>query len=494
MKLLKAYNISKSFPGVKALDQVSFDLHPGEVHVLLGENGAGKSTFIKVLAGIHKPDEGVIEYKGTEIQMQGPRHAQEIGIGVIYQELNLCHHLSVAENIFLGREYVNGIKLNRKKMIEESKKYLSLLHSDIDPKVLVKELTVSKRQMVEIAKAMSMNADVIIMDEPTSSLSEKEVNELFEVIKKLKEQNKGIIYISHKLDELEVIADRVSIFRDGQYIATKNYEDTNIDELISLMVGRSLDNKFPRVNTKIGKEILKVEDVNVNNLLNDINFSVKEGEILGIAGLVGCGRTEMAKTIFGAIKKSSGNVYLNGELLKINSPKDAVKSGVIYVPEDRKHEGLAVNLTVAENIILSNMESVTSKRFGIKNNKLVKKISDKIISNFNVKTPSINQIVKNLSGGNQQKIVIGKWIERSPKVLIFDEPTRGIDVQAKTEVYKILNTLKEQSIGVVIISSELPEILGITDRILVMREGTISGEIMTKEATQESIMNLATVN
>ncbi|GKX31533.1 putative ribose/galactose/methyl galactoside import ATP-binding protein 1 [Vallitalea longa] len=492
--LLKASDISKSFPGVKALDNVNFDLKPGEVHVLLGENGAGKSTLIKVLAGIHKPDTGTIKYKDKEVKIQGPKHAQEIGIGVIYQELNLCHHLSVAENIFLGREHVNGFRLNRKKMIEESKKYLSLLQANINPKALVKDLTVSKRQMVEIAKTISMNADVIIMDEPTSSLSEKEVSELFEVIKTLKNQKKGIIYISHKMDELELIADRVSVFRDGTYIATKEYKDTNIDELISLMVGRSLDDKFPRVEVEVGEEILKVENINVKNLLSDINFSIREGEILGIAGLVGCGRTEMAKTIFGAIKKDSGNIYLNNKKVKINSPRDSVKNGILYVPEDRKNEGLAVNLSVADNIILPNMEAVISKKLGIKKNKSIKKISDKTVKDFNIKTPSINQKINNLSGGNQQKVVIGKWINKKPKVLIFDEPTRGIDVQAKTEIYKILNNLKKQAVGVVVISSELPELLGITDRILVMREGTISGELITKEATQEKIMNLATVN
>lgn len=490
--LIRAINISKSFPGVKALDNVYFDLKPGEVHVIIGENGAGKSTLIKTLAGVHKPDSGTIEFKGKVVELKGPRHVQELGVAVIYQELNLCNHLSVANNIFLGREFVNGFKIDKKKMYAEAQKYLDDLQADIDPGEIVGNLTQSKRQMVEIAKALSMNAEVIIMDEPTSSLSEKEVMELFNVIAKLKKEGKGIVYISHKMDELEQIADRISVYRDGQYITTKDISETNIDELIALMVGRDLKEKFPRVDTKVGKEILKVKDLSVDKLLFDINFELREGEILGIAGLVGSGRTEMAKTIFGVIKKDRGEIYLDGKKVEINNPREAVKYGLSYVPEDRKNEGLALSLSVSDNIILPNLNKVSSNFLGLKKQKLIESLSEKTIASLSIKTPSMLQKTKNLSGGNQQKVVIGKWLNKDPKVLIFDEPTRGIDVQAKTEIYKILNNLKQQGKGIIVISSELPEILGITDRILVMRDGRITGELITKETNQEEIMRYAT--
>ncbi|WP_297598787.1 sugar ABC transporter ATP-binding protein [uncultured Cetobacterium sp.] len=491
--LLESKNIRKEFPGVVALDGVSFNLKPGEVHALLGENGAGKSTMMKIFSGVYQKNSGDIYLKGKEVTIASPIQAAKLGIGIIYQELNLCPHLSVAENIFLSREFLNGIRLDREKMESESLKILSVLHSDIDPKEKVKNLSISKQQIVEIAKALSQNADIIIMDEPTSSLSEREVAQLFEVIKELKKRGKGIIYISHKLDELKEIVDRVTIFRDGKWIKTAMFSELTLDEIISYMVGRSIDEKFPRLDTEIKtRRILELKNFSKGEYFKNINLELFEGEVLGIAGLVGAGRTELCKGIFGAYGKCSGEISIDDKKVEIKSPIDAIKNGISYIAEDRKKEGLAINMSVSQNMSFPILDMISSKIIGyIDKGKLVEK-SNSMIEKLSIKTPSISQKVKNLSGGNQQKIVIGKWILKNPKVIIFDEPTRGIDVNAKIEIYKIINELKANGIGVVVISSELPEILGITDRIVVMCNKSIRANLETRKTNQEEIMNFAT--
>ncbi|ADL08603.1 sugar ABC transporter ATP-binding protein [Thermosediminibacter oceani] len=490
--LLKAENISKQFSGVKALQNVSFELRKGEVHALLGENGAGKSTFVKILAGIHKKDEGTIYIDGKPVTIDNPKAAQEHKISIIHQELNLCPHLTVAQNIFLGREYmINGV-INEKRQNEEAKKILKKFNLDIDPATKVKNLPVSKQQMVEIAKAISTDARILIMDEPTSALTENEIEELFSMIKKLKENGCGIIYISHRLEELKEIADRVTVFRDGKYIKTLDFKDTRLDELISLMVGREINEKFPRVEVPRGEKIFEVRNISRGNILKNISFELYEGEILGFAGLMGSGRTELMRAIFGADKRDSGEIYLHGKKLNINSPADAIKNGIVYVPEDRKHDGLALNMCVSHNITMASVESICNK-IGVLNTKKEISVSNKIVSDLKIKTPSLFQRVRNLSGGNQQKIVVGKWILKNPALYIFDEPTRGIDVGAKIEIYNILNQLKQKGIGVIIVSSELPELLGISDRIYVMCEGEIKANLITRRTTQKEIMYYATL-
>ncbi|MGE5631522.1 MAG: sugar ABC transporter ATP-binding protein [Caulobacteraceae bacterium] len=489
--LLKAENITKSFPGVKALKNIHFELRKGEVHVLLGENGAGKSTLMKIFAGVYPMDTGRILMDGAEVLIDSPRKAQELGISIIYQELNLCKHLTVAQNIFIGREFTHYGMLNEKKLNEGAQKLLDSLHSDIKASDLVKDLTVSRQQMVEIAKAISVDSKIIIMDEPTSALSDKEIDELFSIIRRLKEQGKGIIYISHRLEELKYVADRVTVFRDGEHVDTLNYTDTNLDNLIRLMVGRRLEEKFPKINIPRGDKILEVRNINRGKILQDVSFELFKGEILGLAGLVGAGRTELGRAIFGADKIESGEVLLNGEKLNIKNPDDAIKNGIVYVPEDRKHDGLLLGMSVIENVTLPSIAEMCT-RTGIIKKQKEEAATEKIRNDLKIKTPSNHQLIKNLSGGNQQKVAVGKWMLKSPKVFIFDEPTRGVDVGAKIEIYNILNALKEQGIGIIVISSELPEIIGITDRILVMCEGRIKGNLDTANATQEEIMYHAT--
>ncbi|MEG0398010.1 MAG: sugar ABC transporter ATP-binding protein [Cetobacterium sp.] len=490
--LLEAKNIKKEFPGVLALDGVSFNLKKGEVHALLGENGAGKSNMMKIFSGVHKKNGGELLLNGNPIEIKSPIHAASLGIGIIYQELNLCPHLTVAENIFLSREFTKGISVDKKKMEIEAKKILDTLHADIDPSVKTKNLSISKQQMVEIAKALSQNAEIIIMDEPTSSLSEREIAQLFEIINKLKKNGKGIVYISHKLDELKEITDRVTIFRDGKHILTDDFANLTLDEIISKMVGRSIEDKFPRLDRK-REENKKLEVKNLTNaFVKNIDLDLYGGEVLGIAGLVGAGRTELCKTIFGAFGKYEGEIKVDGQLVNISNPQDSIKHGISYIAEDRKREGLAINMGVSQNISFSILDKISSKIIGYIFQKDLEKHSNEMVEKLKIKTPHLKQKVKNLSGGNQQKIVIGKWLLRNPKIIIFDEPTRGIDVSAKVEIYKIINELKNNGLGVIIISSELPEILGITDRIAVMCNGKVKKILETKKTTQEEIMHYAT--
>lgn len=484
-------NISKSFPGVKALDGVHFELRSGEVMALLGENGAGKSTLMKILSGVYTRDEGSMQIFGTEYGNLTPKQAQQAGVAIIHQELNMCRHLTVAENMFLGRELGGRFALNNLKMEQEAKAILDDLKIDIDPRQMVGELPVSKQQMVEIAKALSINARILIMDEPTSALTAKEIEDLFRIIKKLKAEGRGIVYISHRLEELQHIVDRVTIMRDGQYITSMNFQDATMDEIIAHMVGREIKEKFPKVSCKKGEKIFEVRNLNAGKMVRNVNFSVYAGEIVGIAGLMGAGRTETTRAIFGADAKESGEIYVDGKEVKINCPMDAIRNGVVLAPEDRKKDGLCTKLSIRHNLALPNLDMVCSG-LGVINAKKEMALCEKAVADLKIKTPNVEIDSGNLSGGNQQKVVVGKWLARNSRVVIFDEPTRGIDVGAKVEIYNLMNELKQQGIAVLFVSSEMPEVMGIADRILVMCDGRITGEVMADHTSQNEILTLAT--
>ena len=483
-------NICKSFPGVKALDHVHFELRSGEVMALLGENGAGKSTLMKVLSGVYTRDGGTVRIFGKEYGDMNPKQAQEAGVAIIHQELNMCRHLSVSENMFLGREKVKGMILSNKEMEAEARTILNELKIDLDPHQVVGDLPVSKQQMVEIAKALSTHARILIMDEPTSALTAREIEDLFRIIHNLKEKGCGIVYISHRLEELQSIVDRVTIMRDGQYITTMNFEDTTLDEIISNMVGREIKEKFPRVTCDKGRLVLKVSNLNAGRMVRDVDFSLYEGEIVGFAGLMGAGRTETTRAIFGIDPKESGQFFLDGKEIMIRRPEDAIRAGIVLAPEDRKKDGLCTKLSIRHNIALPNLDLLCS-RMGVVSRTKEDEMCNKVVADLKVKTPNVDVNAGNLSGGNQQKVV-GKWLARNSRVVIFDEPTRGIDVAAKVEIYNLMNQLKQQGIAVMFVSSEMPEVMGIADRIIVMCDGRITGELMADEATQNSILTLAT--
>ncbi|EOR26992.1 MULTISPECIES: sugar ABC transporter ATP-binding protein [Clostridium] len=489
--IVEAKHVTKSFSGVKALDDVSFNLKAGEVMALLGENGAGKSTLMKILSGVYTRDYGEIKILGENVGNLTPKKAQELGVAIIHQEISMCPHLSVTENIFLGREKSHLDILSNKEMNKEAKKILDRMNIDIPPDTIVGELSVSKQQMIEIAKAVSTNARILIMDEPTSALTSREIDELFEIIERLKKDGCGIVYISHRLEELQHIVDRVTIMRDGKYITSMNFEDTTMTEIISNMVGREIKEKFPRVTCKRGKKILEIKNLRSGKSVKNVNFNLYEGEIVGIAGLVGAGRTETTRAIFGMDPKESGEIILDGKNIKINKPLDAIKAGIVLAPEDRKKDGLCTKLSIRENVSLPNLDLLCSK-FGVVNKKKEKEMTNKAVNDFKVKLASIELNAGSLSGGNQQKIVVGKWLARNSRVVIFDEPTRGIDVAVKVEIYNLMNKLKQEGIGVLFISSELPEIMGISDRILVMCDGRITGELDINDATQDLILEYAT--
>ena len=493
-QLLSLSGVSKEFPGVKALNNVHFDLGEGEVHAIVGENGAGKSTLMKILSGIYKKDSGEIIYKGKSVNIPNPFEAQKLGISIIHQELNLMPHLTVAENIFIGREdrFPGGIFLNNSKLVSATIELLKELDLNLNPNDIVGELSIAKQQMVEIAKAVSYRGSVIIMDEPTSSLTPAETDALFKIIRSLKAAGKGVVYISHRLEELEKITDRITVLRDGEYVKTLKTSETDIPEVISLMVGRKVEQDQRPQNRSIGKEIvLKVEGLSDLRLLKDISFDLRKGEILGFAGLMGAGRTELARAIMGADPKSSGRITLNGTEVKIKQPSDAVAAGIGYLSEDRKRFGLLLNQDVTFNVILSSIPRFSNK-FGFLKVKSAAGITRDVIAQLRVRTPSERQFLKNLSGGNQQKVVIAKWLTRDCQVLIFDEPTRGIDVGAKDEIYRLLTGLAEQGKSIIMISSELPEVLRLSDRIAVMCDGRLTGIIDNKDANQNVIMELAT--
>lgn len=484
-------DISKNFPGVKALDKVHFELCSGEVMALLGENGAGKSTLMKILSGVYTRDGGTMEIFGKSYDDLTPKQAQEAGVAIIHQELNMCKHLSVAENMFLGREMVGKGILDNRKMRQEAKHILNELKIDIDPDQTVGDLPVSKQQMVEIAKALSIHAKILIMDEPTSALTAREIEDLFRIIKDLKAQECGIVYISHRLEELAEIVDRVTIMRDGQYITDGNFKDMTMDQIITNMVGREIKEKFPRVTCTKGKKVFEVKNLNAGRMVRDINFSLYEGEIVGVAGLMGAGRTETTRAIFGVDPKESGEFYLDGQKIEIHNPMDAIRNGVVLAPEDRKKDGLCTKLSIRQNLALPNLDIICNKLGVIRKSK-EDELCAEAVQNLRIKTPNIEVDSGNLSGGNQQKVVVGKWLARNSRVVIFDEPTRGIDVGAKVEIYNLMNDLKKQGIAVMFVSSEMPEVMGIADRIIVMCDGRITGELMANEASQSQILTMAT--
>lgn len=491
-QLLSMTGISKSFPGVKALSNVRLDLNHGEVLALVGENGAGKSTLMKIITGIYDKDEGQVFFEGNEISVSNTKEAQELGISIIHQELNLMSDLTIAQNIFLGREPRAGFNffLKEKELNQQANKLFEQLNIHLEPEEKVSTLTVAKQQMVEIAKALSFNAKILIMDEPTAALTDTEIDTLFEIIEYLKNKGVGIVYISHRMEELKRISDRITVLRDGEYIDTLDTKETEMNKIISLMVGREIYTEVDQEEISNNQEsILEVKNL-TNSYVQDVSFELKKGEILGFSGLVGAGRTEVARAIFGADPTESGEVHIRGKKVNIRQPSDAVNEGIAYLSEDRKQFGLMVDMDVKENIMISSLKRHTTASFIKKSN--LKKISEEYRGKLDIRTPSIDQKVNNLSGGNQQKVIIAKWLVRDSDILIFDEPTRGIDVGAKAEIYELLDQLASEGKSIIMISSELPEILRMSHRVIVMCEGKITGELNRKEATQEKIMEYAT--
>ncbi len=489
--LVEMLNISKGFPGVRALSDVRFDLQPGEVHALMGENGAGKSTLMKILSGVYSLDTGEVRLDGQPVDISSPRDAQKHGIAIIHQELALMRDLTAAQNIFIGREPRKGLLLDEAKLNADAAAIFQSMNLSLDPRVPVDSLTIAKQQMVEIAKALSYRSRVLIMDEPTAALTDSEIAELFTIINRLKADGVGIIYISHKMDEIKRISDRVTVMRDGEYVGTVPAAETPIETIISMMVGRKLtDEALVVPDTSRAQTALEVRGMRRGKEIRDVSFSVKKGEILGLAGLMGAGRTEVARAIFGADPIEAGEVLVNGKPVTIHRPQDAVRAGIGYLSEDRKQFGLATGLDVRNNIALATLSRFTGFG-GILDDGEMKKTADGYIKQLAIKTPSDTQEARLLSGGNQQKVVIAKWLLRDCEILIFDEPTRGIDVGAKSEIYKLLNSLAAQGRAIIVISSELPEILRLSHRIAVMCEGRLTGTL-PGGASQEDIMRLAT--
>lgn len=487
--------MEKRFPGVHALNQARFELQAGEVHALVGENGAGKSTLIKIIGGIYQKDGGHIFLNGGEIDVQNPRQAQDLGISIIHQELELMPHLTVAQNIFIGREPRGKLPfvVDDKTTNQQAEELFELLNLELDPNTKVADLTVAKQQMVEIAKALSFNAKILIMDEPTAALTDAEIEDLFTVIKQLRQNGVGIVHISHRLEELKLIADRVTVMRDGRTIDTLLTEEADIDKIINLMVGRTIYESKPQIPENPSQDIvLEVRNLNRGNALRDINFSLKKGEILGFAGLMGAGRTEVARAIFGVDKFDRGEIYVKGQQVQIEHPKDAVQFGIGYLSEDRKRYGLSLDMDVKENIVMACMNKFLRWRCWVDFKKAAARARE-MVEMLSISTPSLEQKTNFLSGGNQQKVVMGKWLTADTDILIFDEPTRGIDVGAKSEIYKLLNDLTNQGKSVIMISSELPEILRMSHRVVVMCEGMITGVLDADEMTQEGIMKFATM-
>lgn len=489
--LLQMKNIHKKFPGVYALKDINFELHAGEVHALLGENGAGKSTLIKVLGGIYIADQGEIMIDGETAEIHDVLSAQKNGIAIIHQELVLVPHMSVAENIFLGREPKVAGFVNKDKMNQDAQALLDDYDMHIDAETLIKDLTIAQQQMVEIVKAISFNSKILVMDEPTSSISDKEVTFLFNTMRTLTKKGVGIIYISHKMSELEEICDRVTVMRDGTYVGTEIVKDTSKDKLIAMMVGRELENYYTRDYQNAKEVILKCVDIADGNMAQGASFELKKGEIIGFAGLVGAGRSEVMKCIFGLTKEYTGKIYLEGKEVKITSPVQAMKAGIALVPEDRKLEGLYRIQSVEYNSTIEVLDQFIKGIFV--DYEKEDEITQKYIDLMDTKTPSREQVIGNLSGGNQQKVMIGRWLATNPKVLILDEPTRGVDVGAKSEIYSIMNELVKTGMSIIMISSELPEIINMSDRIYVMAGGKVRGCLNHDEVTQENIMRLAAV-
>lgn len=490
--LLEMKNVSKSFPGVKALDHANLTVHAHSVHALMGENGAGKSTLLKCLFGIYAKDEGEILYLGKEVNFRTSKEALENGISMVHQELNLVRQRSVMDNLWLGRYPLNGFLVDHGKMYRDTKAIFDELDIDIDPKEKVANLSVSQMQMIEIAKAFSYNAKIVIMDEPTSSLSEKEVEHLFKIIAKLKDRGCGIIYISHKMDEIFKICDEVTILRDGKWVNTVKIKDTNMDQLVTMMVGRELTQRFPEKRNVPKETILTVEHLTAKNQpsIQDISFELRKGEILGIAGLVGAKRTDIVETIFGIRERASGTIKLHGKEMRNKSALEAINNGFALITEERRSTGIYANLSIEFNSLISNMKSYLGK-LGLLSTAKMKSDTQWVIDSMNVKTPSHRTNIGSLSGGNQQKVIIGRWLLTQPEILMMDEPTRGIDVGAKFEIYQLMMQLAEKDKGIIMISSEMPELLGVTDRILVMSNGRVAGIVETAKTSQEQILQLA---
>ena len=488
--VLEMRHIGKTFPGVVALDDVDFELRPGEVHILLGENGAGKSTLMKILSGAYQKTSGEIFLDGAEVEIKNPKHAQTLGISTIYQEFNLIPHLSVGENIFLGREprLLPGV-IDQRAIFQDATRALKDLGLILSPRMLVKELRVAEQQMVEVAKALSLDARILIMDEPTAALTEHEIKELFATIRTLKAKGVSIVYISHRMEELFEIGDRVTVLRDGRSVGTYDVRAMSKSELIRLMVNRELTDLFPKEKAAIGAEVLRVEALCTKGGLKNISFTLHKGEVLGIAGLLGAGRTELARAIFGLDNLTSGTIYVKGAPQRIGSPRAAINSGIGFLTEDRKSQGLVLPLSVKENLCLSSVDKFSS--WGVMNANAEQQAADRYVKELRIKTPSLQQKVVFLSGGNQQKVVLSKWLCSEAEVFIFDEPTRGVDVGAKTEIYQLMNRLTAAGVAIIMISSELLEVLGMSDRVLVMREGQIAGEFSAEEATSERVLQCA---
>ncbi len=488
--VLVASNISKSFGGVHALEDVQFEAAPGEVHALLGENGAGKSTLIKIFTGVHQPDGGTLRLNGAVVHFPGPRDARDAGIAAIYQEPSLFPELDIAENIFVGRQPVRAGSVAWKQMTSEAAALLHTLGVKLDPRTKANRLSVAQQQMVEIARALSINAKILIMDEPTSSLTLAEVADLFEIVRRLREQGTAIIFISHRLEELFQIADCVTILRDGRYVDTRPMEGVTTDMLIQMMVGRQLTDLFPKLDVKPGEPLLEVQGLARAGKFRDVSFTVRAGEIVGMAGLVGAGRTEVACSLFGVDPATAGTIRIDGKAVKISSPQQAMRMGLAYVPEDRQHQGLVLPMSIAENVTLPILQRMRKGPFF--DARTEGSVAETAADRMEVKRATVWQKARELSGGNQQKVVLAKWLETNPRILILDEPTRGIDVGTKAAVHALMSKLASEGMAILMISSELPEVLGMSDRIIVMREGRMTAHFNRAEATQAKVMLAAT--
>ncbi len=482
--------ISKSFPGVQALKDVHFEVQSGEVHALIGENGAGKSTLMKCLTGIYVPEEGTMTFKGEPWKVSNPKEATDKGISIIHQELNLMNALTVAQNIFIGREPRKmAFVLDDKKMRRETLKLMERIDFYLDPDAIVGTLTVAQMQMVEILRSLVVDTDILVLDEPTSSLTSAEVEKLFTIIRGLRDAGKGIVYISHRLEEFDHIVDKVTVLRDGQYVNTKLWKETTINEMIASMVGREMTEQFPERHAEIGEVVLEAKNIVRGKVLKNCSMYVRRGEVLGMAGLMGAGRTELARAIYGADKIDSGEVFINGKKVNIRNPKDAVKMGIAYLSEDRKRDGLMLDQDVSFNTYIANLNKYSTG--GVVNDKEIRKTVGEFVEALSIKTPSLQQLTQFLSGGNQQKVLVARWLCKKSDIIFFDEPTRGIDVGSKYEIYCLINELAENGAAVIMITSEMAEILGMSDRIMVMYEGTVVGELSAEEANQEIVLHMA---
>ncbi|MBA9026354.1 sugar ABC transporter ATP-binding protein [Peribacillus huizhouensis] len=489
--IIELKHITKSFSGVKALTDVSLTVHPGSVHALVGENGAGKSTLMKILTGAYSKSSGEIFYKGEKVENMDPKTSKKLGIHCIYQELNVANYLTVAENVFLGSQPVNKLGLiDWKQMNQTAKEIFASLQINLDPKQMAKDISIAQKQMIEIARAISQDAKILIMDEPTSSLSERETEILLSLVTELKNKGVSILYISHRMDEIFKVCDTVTVLRDGKYIKSLPMSEVkDVDSLVELMVNRKMESYFNKIEVPIGETILDVQNLSKTGVLNNINFNLRSGEILGIAGLVGSGRTEIAQALFGMLKKDAGEILIDNKKVEIKGPSDAIKLGIGFVTENRKETGLVLKQTVRDNISLPNLRKYTTNLFI--NKKAEKKESEDYKKKLNIKTRSIEQTISTLSGGNQQKAIISRWMIQEPRILILDEPCRGVDVGAKAEIFAQISKLAEQGVGIIMISSEIAEIVGMSDRTIVMREGTLAGELEKDMITSDNILKLA---